>query len=279
MLVRRAEILRGRERPADVWPDFPRHVIEDSRPVFFLSTGRCGTLLLTEILGRLDATLVHHAPLLELRGSEPLAYAQGGARSEAFELAVRVARFEMVMEAVLRGRAYLETSFRVTFFAPHLARVFPRSRFVHLVRDPGAFVRSAVSRGYYAGSYGDIGRIVPLSGEPAASWPGLGAHERCAWLWNETNAFVERFKQDVDPARVMTARAEDLFRDPAVTRTICEHAGLAPPPQDRVRRWLARPVNAQSFGREIGKFATWPTETQAAVRRRATLASTYGYAL
>ena len=50
----------------EYWKAFPSKVQEDSQPVFVLSTGRCGTELLTNALKLDKAALVHHAPFPEL---------------------------------------------------------------------------------------------------------------------------------------------------------------------------------------------------------------------
>jgi hypothetical protein len=266
-----------RRRDPEYWRGLPERVFHESAPVFFLSTGRCGTALMTEILNRIPGAVCFHAPHPELVYSERKAYEEGLEKFEAYKTAVRAARFELIAEYVVREKVYIETNFRITFFAPHLYDLFPKSRFVHLVRHPGAFVRSAVRRGYYEGGYTDIGRIRPLDGPARDAWPGMSPFERAAWLWNETNLYIERFKESADPERVLTVKAEDLFTDPDAALSIIRHCGLAEPDRNRISKWIVRPVNAQVDGGDLPGYNDWGENMKTQVRRWATAAERYGY--
>jgi len=157
--------------PADYWEELPDRVLNQQAPVFFLSTGRCGTALLTQVFDRLPGVLCHHAPRPELLYAERLAYESCPDQFEAFRTAVLAARFELMADCLVRGRRYVETNYRVTFFAPHLRSLFPRAKFVHLVRHPGDFVTSAVRGRYYLGQYTDIGRIRPVNRAAPSAGP------------------------------------------------------------------------------------------------------------
>jgi ABC-type branched-subunit amino acid transport system substrate-binding protein len=103
--------------------------------------------------------------------------------------------------------------------------------------------------------------------------------ERCAWLWNETNAFVEKFRRERGSDRTITIRSEDLFKDASVMLQIVEHCGLPPLSMEEIRRALARPVNAQGKSNQAPPYAQWDEETKEQVRRWAALADHYEYAL
>lgn len=270
---------RFRHRPPEYWNRLPQLVFDESEPVFFLSTGRCGTALITRILNRIPGAACFHAPVPELVYSERQAYQEGLEKFDAYRTAIRAARFELIAEYLVREKAYVETNFRITFFAPHLYDLFARSRFVHLVRHPGAFVRSAVRRGYYEGGYTDIGRIRPVDGPAHDPWPEMSAFERAAWLWNETNLFIERFKDTADPDRLLTVRAEDLFADPDAALSIIRHCRLPEPDRRKVRKWIARPVNAQIARSDLPPYQDWDEAKKDDVRRWATCAERYGYDL
>lgn len=272
----RREFLR---KPPDYWSRFPQLVLQEHAPVFFVSTGRCGTALVTKILEEIPGVACFHAPAPELLYSERKAYEEGLEKPEAYQIAVRAARFELVAECEIRGRTYVETSFRCTFFAPHLYELFPRSRFVHLVRHPGAFVRSGVRRRYYEGQYTDIGRIIPLRGPAAERWAEMTTFERNAWLWNETNEFIELFKEGRDRERILTVKAEDLFSDPDMALKIIEHCGLPAPPRKRIARWIRRPINAQLDDSNLPPYEDWDGTLKQEVRRWVTCAERYGYEL
>jgi len=270
---------RALSQPPALWADLPRRVFEEHEPVFVLSTGRCGTRLLTDVFELADGVICHHAPQPELWYAERLAYERGLEEFEAFATAIRACRFELVADCVIRGRRYIETNQRITFFAPHLNAVFPRARFIHLVRHPAAFVRSGVIRRFYTGQRTDVGRIVPVRGDALERWPAMSSVERCAWLWSETNRFIEDFKPRCDPARVLTVKAEDLFAGPAAAASVFAFCGLPAPAEPRLRRRLLRPVNASAPDNGLPAYAEWPAERQQELRRWAPDAARYGYAL
>ena len=285
--INREALIAHRERRAFLrqtpayWETFPRDVLANARPVFFLSTGRCGTALITEALVRSPLAGCHHAPNPELVYQARLAYEAGPGDHPAVAAAVLAARFELIAEHVVRGRTYIETNSRITFFATALAGLFPQSRFVHVVRRPEAFIRSAVQRGYYEGGYADIGRIRPLGGAVAEAWPGLSAFERAAWLWNETNARIETAKQGWAADRCLSVTAEDVFSQPRCLAGIFAHCGLPVPVESDIARWIQRPVNAGAGGRPPPRFADWPAAAQAGARALLApdLLARYGYSL
>lgn len=276
----REERLRARDVPPEFWHNFTDNVLEQAEPTFVLSTGRCGTKLLTEAFETLPGVICQHTPTPELLYESRLAYEAGEQGKEMRRSAIRGARFELIAEAYLRERRYLETNNRVTFFAGELAEIFPRSRFVHVVRHPVDFVRSGARRDYYRGCYGDIGRIRPTSGEWLTAWDTLGDIGRIGWLWNETNAFIENVKRSLPAERCLMVKAEELFRDPEVLLGIGEHAGLTTlPDRGRVLSLLSQPVNPSVEPEEIAAFETWSEEEKQTLRRVAPLAENYDYAL
>lgn len=263
--------------PPEYWAKLPSTVFDEHRPVFVLSTGRCGTALLTRIFDRIPGVLCYHAPQPELVYSERRAYEEGREQFESYVTAIRVARFELLADAVRRGQRYVETNYRITFFAPHLRELFCGARFVHLVRHPGSFTRSGVRCGFYQGQYTDLGRIRPTEGRAAHAWPDMTPIERCAWLWNETNRFIERFKASGGKGEVITVRSEELFADPAAMQGILEHCYLPRPEPGEIESWIEDRVNQSKGGAVSDPYTRWPEERKEQVRRWVTLAEGYGY--
>jgi hypothetical protein len=278
-VIWRRERRRTLDRPKEYWESLPEVVFSETTPGFFLSTGRCGTKLISDVLARMKGVACYHAPRTELVWSERMAYEEGLEQFEAYRTAIRVARFELVADAYIRERRYVETNYRVTFYAPHLHDLFPRSRFVHLVRHPGSFIRSAVRHDYYGGMWTDIGRIRPAKGPLVERWEGMDPFAKAAWLWNETNEFIERFKEREDGDRVLTVKAEDLFGDAATLERILLHLELEPPSRAKIERWTAKPVNVQPGGRPVKPWTEWPEERKAELRALLPGAARYGYSL
>lgn len=261
------------------WTDFPRQLFEEHEPVFVLSTGRCGTALITRVFQEIPGVLAIYGAQPELSEIVRGAYAEGLEKFEAYKMAISAARFELVAEAQLRGRRYVETNNRSTFFAPHLAELFPKARFLHFVRHPGDFVRSAIRRKYYEGHFFDMGRITPARGRAAEQWSKMSQYEHCAWLWNETNQYIETFKSGSGKGKVLTVLAEDLFSQVQTTLQILDFLDLPRLPESLIAKWLGNPVNQQTGGPTLNRFRNWGAEQISDVERWAPLAAKYGYKL
>jgi hypothetical protein len=107
----------------------------------------------------------------------------------------------------------------------------------------------------------------------------MSSFERAAWLWNETNLYIERFKDTIAPDRMLTVKAEDLFRDPKAAISIAQHCGLPKPNRDTVYKCIRRPVNAYSGTSSLAPYAEWDEKLKEDVRRWVTCEDRYGYEL
>jgi hypothetical protein len=96
------------------------------------------------------------------------------------------------------GKRYIETNNYITFFAPLLVKLFPDAKFIHLTRNPVQFIKSGLSRYYYTGGSEDDKRIIPKD-KGQGYWENLSQVGKIAWLWNETNLFIEKFKEKYNP--------------------------------------------------------------------------------
>ncbi len=261
------------------WDSFPEKVWKESEPVFFLSTGRCGTQLVTRIIEQQTGVLVMHKPTPEFINTDRWAYELGDSNPIALQAAFRAARYELLADATLRGRKYIETNQRVTFFAPAICSLLPKARFVHLVRDPVKFISSAVRLGFYEGYYTDTGRIHPISGAEKEAWSEFSSKERAAWLWNETNTRIERFKETADPSRWLMVKSEELFADPAVVNRLLEFCGLEQLPAKEVRKLINVRVNRKESRKNVTPASEWDEHTRQLLEALLPLAHKYGYRL
>ena len=177
-----------------------RHELDDyiKKPVFFLSTGRCGTKWFSHLLNNNKNLMVLHNPSPSLAVQSKLAYNTFNRNYSQSELEFLSEIFLTGREIQLRfsyktGKRYVETNNYITFFAPALLKIFPDAKFVHLYRHPGEFVRSGIRRNYYTkDNYDDIKRPVDFS--KIEKWENYSQIEKISWLWNETNLFIENFK-------------------------------------------------------------------------------------
>ena len=195
--------LHGHLKDSEVLPD---DVLANATPVFVLSTGRVGTMLLTRLFELEKGLHIEHEALPEMLYTGKLAYADPS-NIEFTKGAFMAGRYEAIRDCQLQNLRYVETNNRLTFFAPAMAALFPNAKFIHLLRHPDSFVSSGIQRNWYTGkTITDEGRIAPAK--------DLGIErqqDKIAWLWNATNAFIDDFKEGAGKDRTLTVRSEDLF--------------------------------------------------------------------
>ena len=195
--------LHGQLKDSEVLPE---DVLANAAPVFVLSTGRVGTMLLTRLFELEKGLHIEHEALPEMLYTGKLAYADPS-NIEFTKGAFMAGRYEAIRDCQLQNLRYVETNNRLTFFAPAMAALFPNAKFIHLLRHPDSFVSSGIQRNWYTGkTITDEGRIAPGK--------DLGIErqqDKIAWLWNATNAFIDDFKTGAGKNRTLTVRSEDLF--------------------------------------------------------------------
>ena len=232
-------------------------------PVFFLSTGRTGTKWFSELLKKDPYSLVFHAPKPDLSVQNTLAYKMLVMNDFQLKEEQKV----LLKEIFLAGREqqlrysfktqkrYIETNNYITFFAPLIAELMPHSIFVHLYRHPGKFVRSGLNRKYYLNEDpGKIRRIYPVKGFYYDHWSELTQIEKIAWLWNETNEFIEKFKGSISQDRIINFNFEQLS-DIEVEKMISQlNCRIRP---GRIKKLLNIKVNRQKFSNDLRRFDDW----------------------
>lgn len=246
--------------------------------IFVLSTGRCGTGLITDILSKSPRLRVEHNPKPELEYVSSIVH-RDNISEEAQKIAILAARFDLFfLDTFLRGKIYVETNNRISFFAPALADLLPNAKFIHLVRDPADFVRSGMRRRYYQDGVVQHQR---LDGSNYSPWNTFSRLEKVAWEWNEINKKIENFKAIVDPGRVLMINSEALYKDPAMTFEIFDFIEFDNPFIGRkglqsLEKLLSTPVNKQKEG-YFPKYAQWDESDKNAFQNIVTLAAKYGY--
>lgn len=170
-------------------------------PVFFLSTGRCGTKWFSDLLQTQKKLMLLHSPspTLAVQSKKVYESIQAGLKADENKWITEVfltGREEYLRYAFKTKKRIIETNNYITFFAPFLADLFPDAKFVHVYRHPGEFVRSGIRRNYYTEhNFDDIKRITPIDSAGLENWETYSRIEKTSWLWHETNAFIEVFKE------------------------------------------------------------------------------------
>lgn len=226
--------LHGHLKDSDVLPE---DVLAQAAPVFVLSTGRVGTMLLTRLFELEKGLHIEHEALPEMLYTGKLAYADPS-NIEFTKGAFMAGRYEAIRDCQLQNLRYVETNNRLTFFAPAMAALFPNAKFIHLLRHPDSFVSSGIQRNWYTGkTITDEGRIAPDK--------DLGIErqqDKIAWLWNATNAFIDDFKTGAGKNRTLTVRSEDLFSNAEEAERILNWLDFKAD-KTSIQKVLNRPVN------------------------------------
>lgn len=257
------------------------------RPVFVLTSGRSGSKLVAELLNLAPEIHAQHEPRPTLQYFSDFA-CRRQAEAGLLESLIDAARMEMVLEAMIRGKTYVESNQCLAFFAPALARRFAGARFVHLLRHPGDFVASAVRKGWHRNdSIWEAGRV-RLHDE--ARWASMDQVQRLAWLWDFTHRALGDFLAGLEEERGLTCRLEDLVGNVDHARALFAFCGAVLPDAHAVRGMLGRRVNTLRLDADepenmkkdphFPSFPDWPAADREKVRRAcAETAARFGYEL
>jgi hypothetical protein len=191
-------------------------------PVFVLSTGRSGSKLIVSLLNLSDNVTAHHEPRPTLEYFSDYAF-HHQQEEKILSNMIDAARMESILEVFIKNRIYVESNQCLTFFAPVIAGLFKKSKFVHLVRHPGDFVRSAVRKGWHKNdSIWESGRVKM---KDKNQWAQMDQIERLSWLWMTTNQFIEDFKTQVHKSRAFTLKFEDLVQKEKTVKKLLKFIG------------------------------------------------------
>ncbi|HEX5313558.1 MAG TPA: sulfotransferase, partial [Gammaproteobacteria bacterium] len=253
--------------------------------VFVVGTGRCGTHTLWKLFESVPNTLSTHEGTGIVKSGPP---AHAGKRvglgcmpelnsflyhyaSEAeFERTFAPdAAMTALMDGCFAGRAsavawcaahgiaYCDANPFAFNFINYLHARYPHAKFIHLVRDGYACVRSWFRRD--ASTYPDdvpsvssaiewlLAKPVPFPSETAyAKWASFDRVQKIAWFWSTVNANIARRLERVPAQNWMVVRVEDV--DAANAGAILDFCGL---PRQFAPEALAPEDSSQSEGREL----------------------------
>lgn len=250
---------------------------------FVVSTGRTGTLALSEYLGQgfSDVSSFHEpTPSAVLRLTANLR-ASGRLPSGATETLLRWSRRRLVDS--IRSGTYVEVNPYLWALVEVLPKVFHRPILVHIVRDPRTYVPSALNSGALHGLKWLASRTIPYwfvrPGQIDATLRGgepMSNIERFSWGWTlanrEISSHANRFS-----SRYHRVRFEDLFApDASGLRRLGRDLGLREVP-GQLRQLVRQRRNASRYATTL-PWAQWPARDRAALYRHCfPLATDYGY--
>jgi len=256
-------------------------------PVFILSTGRAGSKFAARLLDHSANVSAFHEPRPTLEYFSNYAYYHQD-EAEVLTRMIDAARMESILDVFIKDKIYVESNQCLTFFAPVIARLFKQSKFVHIVRHPGDFVRSAVRKGWHKNdSIWEAGR---LRAADQARWAEMDQVERLSWLWQATNSYIEDFKKEISPQRTRSFKFEDLIEEPEEVKSLLEFIGSDKIDEEKIKEVQKSKVNELHIKpweppnmkkvMDFPRYIDWESPMQEKLKKHCgELAGIYGYRL
>ncbi len=254
-----------------------------SPPVFFISTGRTGTKWFADLFMQARGFKAFHAPSPDLAAQNCFAYTlQKTSTLQAEEINTILGhiflagREQQLRYSYKSMKGYIETNNHLTFFAPVIAKLLPQAKFVHLYRHPGDFVSSGLKRRWYTSETTQLRQITPALPPVKDVWDTYNEIQKIAWLWSETNAFIETFKSDIGTGQSFSFDFSSMT--PESLHDLIGFTGAQIPASRLVKR-LHQSLNSQHYA-QSEKYNNWPAkEKELLVDICKPLADKYGYSL
>jgi hypothetical protein len=231
------------------------HRAKSAQKAFFvLSSGRCGTLTLAQLLNTATNARVWHHPNPFLIKETLDAYQK---RVDSFRVFWR-GRAPFLHKSWAQGLIHGETDHNMTPFADCIVQEIPDSKFIILVRNPYDFVRSGMRRNYYGGHPWDVGRLRPTKKDPEYNaWSNFDQFEKICWLWNRTYQKIRDRVALIPEDRIITVRFEELFEDITHTKNLFNFLKLDGFDTVAINTLMPKKFNKQTSG-TFPKKEDWP---------------------
>ncbi|MAM27948.1 MAG: hypothetical protein CMC13_02905 [Flavobacteriaceae bacterium] len=233
-------------------------IYESYQPVFVLNTGRSGSAFINNLLQNIPDIKSYHeaSPTLFLQSNYAYHHQD---KIEVLQKMFEVARIELILEASIKNRFYVESNQCLVFFARQIKSLFPKAKFIHLTRHPGDFITSAIKKGWHKNdSVWESGRIKMKDAE---AWAKMSQIERLGWVWEKTHSYIEDFKS-LHTRDFMTIKLEDLTKKPEYIDILLEFIGsenkLDAKQMDTILHRKINEVKISNEPKNMHKLATYP---------------------
>ena len=249
-------------------------------PVFFLSTGRTGTKWFAHLLKKQKELVVFHQAVPSLAIQNKFYYnilKNRDLNSQVkFDIGKEIflaAREEYFVHSYKSEKIFLETNNDLLFFAEIISEVIPNSKFVHLHRHPGDFVRSGLARAWYVDESTEQKTIMPKNVE---NWENYSRRQKISWLWQEENMFIENLKSKIEKNRFFEFNFSEMCSEKLVelSKFVGSEINIAKIEKNKEKR-----INIQK-NNKVPKYENWNnTEKEELKKICGDLAVKYGYKL
>ena len=251
-------------------------------PIFFLSTGRTGTKWFTELLSKNKDLMLLHSERPDFAIQNNYAYNLYKSSIENKLLLSFIkeifltGREQHLRYAYKTERQFVETNNHITFFAYALNEIFPNSKFVHLYRHPGEFVRSGLRRNWYKQNSNLNQKLIVPKNENTLDWDNCDSITKISWLWNETNSFIENFSESIDSKRFYSFNFNELNLENV--KNLMNFLNITID-ESKISKRLNKKSNIQTSG-NVEKYNNWSDNDKEKLKNICNpLAKKYGYKL
>ncbi len=223
---------------------------------FIISTGRTGTLWLSEVLNKISKSdiLVKHEPI----PIETWAHKQALGCQELADNYIKNFRYKELYLRVGLGwyniDIYGEVNGCLRRHIVPLKEVFPNAQFIHLVRDGRDAIRSVMSRPVLTAKHPVYNEtfIQPTAELTNEEWFQLSRFEKICWIWKTENEYIRKNTS-------FSARIEDITSSYSLfIKQILEPLGLELD-EDVWQAFANNPKN-MTKNYTIGSWEDWTTE-------------------
>jgi hypothetical protein len=235
----------------------------DTSVFFVVSSGRSGTAMLHKALSASHDVEMHHEYMVHI--VQPLAARRYMELADSAEAKRVIAQTHLAAVSYSEKSNWGDSSNKLAWLIPELAELFPKAKFVHLVRDgrkvAGSYFNKLRDECYddrstrlmraYANDPSHISAPPPekkywwpqpVAGMPlAAEFQRFDQFQRIAWHWSEINRVILESLGRIESVRCRMTRLEDLCRSPDALRALYDFLNL--PYRDETFAMFAKPHN------------------------------------
>lgn len=176
-----------------------------SEVVFIFSTGRSGSNAMEKLANKNPKNTAFHEPFYAQFKVLSFNYLTGRINREELKLSIK----EIYSNALIaqKGKVYLESDQKLVPMIEILAEIFPKAKFIWLIRNPKSFLRSAKARGWFLNDNpqvisktvllqpkftSDACRITGefVENQVFNKWGNLSQEDKILWYWEYWNDLI-----------------------------------------------------------------------------------------
>lgn len=222
--------------------------MKDTKPFFIVSSGRSGTQLIEKLMKSFEDVEMHHEYLCEY--IQPLAVKYYLGITTEKDAIKEIEKLHASSVFFSKKRYWGDSSNKLSWLIPVLSKVFPDSKFIHLVRDG----RKVVSSFYHKlgeECYDDQStktlqawvdnpmkhrqpppekkywwNVLAKNNPNRRSFLEYNQFQRICFHWHEVNSIIEKDLATINSSNKFTVRLEDLVSDELVLKNMLDYLDL-----------------------------------------------------